>query len=237
MASLWKVPFLLADALFYHRSCTQPTVPASQDEQKRTHSTAHPTGHWFDGLMTSILPSWNKVMFWAFAITETSAILTSYFAVDESSDNFVAESNPSGGRITAVFLLGTALIVAGATIRIRCFREMGRHFTFALSLRDDHTLITSGPYAVVRHPSYTGGNMSVLGAVLTLMSDGSWWFGGGRATLWGRFLAVNFIVCSILRVRVFLRGGREDVYLKKAFGEQWVQFAKKVPYMYIPGVW
>ncbi|KAJ7133343.1 hypothetical protein C8R44DRAFT_899794 [Mycena epipterygia] len=223
MASLWKLPFLFVDALFYHRSYTQPTIPASQDEQKRTDSTAHPSDDWFENRIIPILPAWNKLMFWAFTVTETSAILTSYFAVKESSDN-IAESNPSRGRITAVFLLGTGLIVAGATIRIRCFREMGRHFTFALSLRDDHTLITSG------------GNMTILGAGLTLMSDGSWWFGGGRATLWGRFLAVNFIACSILDGRVFLRAGKEDAYLKKAFGEQWVQFAKKVPYMYIPGL-
>ncbi|KAJ7133308.1 hypothetical protein C8R44DRAFT_899693 [Mycena epipterygia] len=161
MASLWKLPFLLVDALFYHRSC----------------------------------------------------------------------------RITPTFLLGTSLIAAGAIIRFRCFREMGRHFTFSLSLRDGHTLITTGPYAVVRHPSYTGGNMKVLGTVLTLMCDGSWWFGGGHAMLWGRFLAVNCIASSILLVRAYLRGTKEDAYLKKAFGEQWVQFAKIVPYMYIPGVW
>lgn len=176
-------------------------------------------------------------MYWAVTITETSAILINHFAADKSSDNVMAESHHFGGRITPIFLPGTAFLVAGATIRIRCFREMGRYFTFALSLRDNHKLITTGPYAAVRHPSYTGGIMVVLGATLSLMSDGSWWFDGGHGTLWGKFLAVNFIALSILQIRVCLRGGTEDAYLKKAFGEQWVQFAKKVPYMYIPGVW
>ncbi|KAJ7133351.1 hypothetical protein C8R44DRAFT_663896 [Mycena epipterygia] len=183
------------------------------------------------------MSSWSRLMYWAFTITETSAILINHFTVNKSSDNVVAESHHFGSRITPTFLLGTGLLVAGATIRIRCFREMGRHFTFALSLRDGHRLITTGPYAVVRHPSYTGVIMVVLGKTLGLMYDGSWWFDGGHGTLWGRFLALNFLACSILQVRVCLRGGKEDAYLKKAFGEQWVQFAKKVPYMYIPGVW
>jgi protein-S-isoprenylcysteine O-methyltransferase Ste14 len=140
------------------------------------------------------------------------------------------------GHITSPFVFGAGLIIAGALIRLRCFREMGRHFTFALSLRDNHTLITTGPYAVVRHPAYTGGNMTVLGAVLTLMYDGSWWFAGGYATAWGRFLALNFIVSGLLVVRACLRGHKEDDYLKTSFGEQWERFEKQVPHRYIPGV-
>ncbi|KAJ7133340.1 hypothetical protein C8R44DRAFT_663880 [Mycena epipterygia] len=236
MASLWKLPFLLAGALFHHRSCTQPTVPASQDEQKRTISTAHPTGDWFEDRIIPILPAWNKLVYWAFTITETSAILANYFAVDESS-TFVVESNHFGGRFTPAFLFGTGLNAAGAIIRFRCFREMDRHFTFSLSLRDSHRLITTGPYAVVRHPSYTGAILIIFGAALIFISDGSWWLGGGYATVWGRFLASNFIICSIVNARGVFRGAKEDVYLKKAFGEQWVQFASDVPYMYIPGVW
>ncbi|KAJ6504043.1 hypothetical protein DFH09DRAFT_849134, partial [Mycena vulgaris] len=100
---------------------------------------------------------------------------------------------------------GAALIVTGATIRFRCFRELGRYFTFALSLRDNHALITSGPF--------TGGNTTVLGAALILRSDGSWWAGGGYTTAWGLFLGPNLIVSPLLIVCGFLRGVKECMYL------------------------
>ena len=43
---------------------------------------------------------------------------------------------------------------------------MGSLFTFETSIRKGHTLITSGPYAIVRHPSYAGFTLVVIGMFL-----------------------------------------------------------------------
>lgn len=87
-------------------------------------------------------------------------------------------------RITPAFLGGAMLVIAGALIRIACFKYLGRHFTFELSLRDKHMLITDGPYAIVRHPSYTGNTMMVIGLALGLLGHGSWAAGVGLWNTW-----------------------------------------------------
>ena len=57
--------------------------------------------------------------------------------------------------------LGAVSMVIGAVIRVQCFREMGKHFTFSVTLLKDHKLFTSDPYSYIRHPSYTGGFLSM----------------------------------------------------------------------------
>ena len=44
-------------------------------------------------------------------------------------------------------------------------------FTFEMSIRKDHMLITSGPYGVVRHPGYTGFLLVVIGMLLLHASE------------------------------------------------------------------
>ncbi|KAJ7159096.1 hypothetical protein C8R43DRAFT_1086962 [Mycena crocata] len=236
MVPFVKLPLLLATALFYDRSCVPPAFPPSVEEQKRADSNGHRTVGWYERLAVPIVPLWTRMSFWALTITEAIYIL----APVEATHSLIATGDSGDydirGRITLISFIGACLIITGAIIRFRCFRELGRHFTFALSLRDDHALITSGPYAVVRHPAYTAGNMTICGAAMTLMCDGSWWFGVGYATRWGLFLGVNFVVSALLVVRAFLRGVQEDPYLRASFGEQWERYAKQVPYRYIPGV-
>jgi protein-S-isoprenylcysteine O-methyltransferase Ste14 len=71
----------------------------------------------------------------------------------------------------AVVLAGDALIVVGFFITLLAFREN----TFAAANVDvfaGQRVISSGPYAVVRHPQYAGAILYLLGIPLAL---GSWW--------------------------------------------------------------
>ncbi|KAJ6554262.1 hypothetical protein B0H19DRAFT_948515 [Mycena capillaripes] len=231
MGSLSKIPFLLATAIFYDQAFSSPNPPASPEEQKRTKTSPQQPITWYERLMAfPILQIWIRTMYWAFALTEAVAVLGFLPAPAP------AILQPSGSGITPTFVLGAVLIIGGASIRFHCYRELGRHFTFALSLRDNHRLITTGPYAIVRHPSYAGGNMTLLGAVLTLLCDGSWWFCGGCATVWGRVLAVAFIAATVLYVPAYVRGAKEDAYLRRFFGTEWERYAQRVQYGYIPGI-
>ncbi|KAJ7510987.1 hypothetical protein B0H11DRAFT_2152294 [Mycena galericulata] len=234
MESLVKILFLLTSALFYDRSFIPPTLRPSLEEQRRAVMNAQRNISWYERLIgLPILPLWVRITYWAFMITELFSIFgQAYINVLPGG---LGERHVAGG-LTTSFLFGTSLIITGAIIRFFCFRELGRQFTFAVCLRDDHILVTSGPYAVVRHPSYTGGNMTFLGATLVVLSDGSWWLGGGYTTAWGRFLTFNFAGSLILYVPAFLRGAKEDAYLRKWFGRDWERFAHNVPYRYIPGI-
>ncbi|KAF8351913.1 hypothetical protein F5887DRAFT_933008 [Amanita rubescens] len=43
-----------------------------------------------------------------------------------------------------------------------------------MSVAKDHRLVTTGPYSIVRHPSYTGGFMATTSIFLLHASQGSW---------------------------------------------------------------
>ena len=68
-------------------------------------------------------------------------------------------------RPTSLFFVGAFVVALGGYIRYSCFRALGRLFTFEMSIRDEHKLITNGPYSVVRHPSYTGALLTVIGII------------------------------------------------------------------------
>ncbi|KAJ7124611.1 hypothetical protein C8R43DRAFT_899060 [Mycena crocata] len=242
MDSFAKLSFLLAAAVLYDRAFAPTTVPTTE-EQKRTVGNSSQNIGWFEGLVMPILPVWSRIMCWSFTATEVAIILTCHFQghAEILSTRLAiyapSSSHNTASQITPAFLLGISLIIIGTTIRFHCVRAMGRHFTYALSLRDDHRLITTGPYTIVRHPSYTGANMAFLGSALIHMGSGSWWYEGGCKTGWGKLLAVNYVVCVGFHVPSFTRGAAEDAYLKGAFGQEWERFAEKVPYRYIPWVY
>lgn len=78
-------------------------------------------------------------------------------------------SFPAETRLSA-FITGVLLIVAGSMIRRLCWRTLGEYFTGDIQVRSDQPVIRTGPYALVRHPSYTGGIMMHTGMGLALCS-------------------------------------------------------------------
>src|SRR6202043_1221299 len=58
------------------------------------------------------------------------------------------------GAVT--FGVGLAIIWAGVGLRWWSFRTLGRYFTIDVMTSADQPVITTGPYRIVRHPSYAG---------------------------------------------------------------------------------
>ena len=136
-------------------------------------------------------------------------------------------------------LIGLALMFSGTLIRIDCYRRLQRNFTFQLAVRDDHKLVTDGPYSYVRHPSYLGALMVSLGALLLNYGRGSFWLEHGLAE---RSIWVLVGVADVLLKWVFFSGAvkrcrLEDDVLKAHFQEQWIQWSKKTPYRMVPFVY
>lgn len=73
-----------------------------------------------------------------------------------------------------LLLLFALLAAAGALLRLACFRALGPLFTFELTIHPAHTLVTTGPYAHVRHPSYTGVFATLVGATGVMLAPGAW---------------------------------------------------------------
>jgi protein-S-isoprenylcysteine O-methyltransferase len=78
----------------------------------------------------------------------------------------------TGGRIgadqAAFLLVGTVLILLGVVLRWYAIRVLGRFFTRNVAIRQDHEIVRAGPYRYVRHPSYSGYLLSVLGLGVAL---------------------------------------------------------------------
>ncbi|MCI4344538.1 MAG: isoprenylcysteine carboxylmethyltransferase family protein [Thermoplasmata archaeon] len=68
-------------------------------------------------------------------------------------------------------LIGLLLLGTGITVRLWAVRTLGRYFSFVVQLRADHRIVTEGPYRWLRHPSYTGVILAVLGYAVLV---GSW---------------------------------------------------------------
>ena len=65
-----------------------------------------------------------------------------------------------------VFALGIALALAGIALRWYAVLSLGRFFTTRVMTRAGQTVVQRGPYRFVRHPSYSGALLTVLGVLL-----------------------------------------------------------------------
>ena len=66
--------------------------------------------------------------------------------------------------------LGLALMWAGFALRIWAVRTLGRFFHVEVTVDSDQTVVDTGPYARLRHPSYTGLLVFYLGLGIALDS-------------------------------------------------------------------
>lgn len=118
-----------------------------------------------------------------------------------------------------MFWTGVGLTWAGMAFRAWAVITLGRFFRTTVFLHDDHRLVTAGPYRVLRHPSYTGSLISVLGIGLCM----------------GNWASVAAIVAGLLLSLLF-RIRAEDAALGDRFGEAFADYRKRRSAL-IPGVW
>lgn len=66
--------------------------------------------------------------------------------------------------------LGVALFIVGGALRIWPVFVLGRRFSGLVAIQPGHTLVTTGIYGVIRHPSYLGMMVNALGWSLAFRS-------------------------------------------------------------------
>ncbi|KAG8212855.1 hypothetical protein J3R82DRAFT_11172 [Butyriboletus roseoflavus] len=142
-------------------------------------------------------------------------------------------------KLTVPFVLGAILVTAGGLLRVQCYHTMGRYFTFEQCIRKEHKLVTTGPYAVVRHPGYTGICMCILGSCIVYGAAGSWLRASGMLSRgWVRAVAVGWcLLKAAVLVTLFRRSAEEDQFLSERFGKEWESWAWRVKYKLVPLVY
>ena len=71
----------------------------------------------------------------------------------------------------SVVYVGLGLMFVGVALRQWAIAVLGRYFSTTIRVLDIHRVVSGGPYRLVRHPSYTGAVLTLLGLGL---AGGSW---------------------------------------------------------------
>jgi protein-S-isoprenylcysteine O-methyltransferase len=69
------------------------------------------------------------------------------------------------------YLIGLALFLGGIILRWYSIWYLGRYFTVDVSIAAQQRVVNTGPYRLIRHPSYTGALLAFLGFGFSL---GNW---------------------------------------------------------------
>ena len=118
-----------------------------------------------------------------------------------------------------LLIAGCTLMTTGMLLRWWSVRTLAQFFTIVVSIREGHRLIRSGPYRLLRHPSYTGALMTFWGFGLAL---GDW------SSLLVAALPVT--AAFLWRIRI------EERVLADAFPEDYPAYARETRRL-IPYLW
>lgn len=75
-------------------------------------------------------------------------------------------------RTPAIELLGLALTILGCLFAVWARVTLGSNWSGLPTVRRDHELITRGPYALARHPIYTGILLALAGSAIAYGESG-----------------------------------------------------------------
>ncbi len=116
-------------------------------------------------------------------------------------------------------VIGAFLLVAGTTFRLYAINILGKYFSSTVQIKNDHKIITAGPYKFLRHPSYTGAYIAMLGSAVFLNSIiGTLIFGIG--------------MLFVYRLRIIA----EEQTLIQNFKDDYLNYSKRT-YKMFPLVW
>jgi protein-S-isoprenylcysteine O-methyltransferase Ste14 len=79
---------------------------------------------------------------------------------------FLAEGQRSASHSNVFGWTGVALCVIGFGLAISARWHLGRNWGMPMSRKEQPELVTSGPYAFIRHPIYTGLILAMLGSAI-----------------------------------------------------------------------
>jgi len=110
-------------------------------------------------------------------------------------------------------------LVSGIAFRIWAIRHLGRFFTVDVGIQQGHQVVEDGPYRFVRHPSYSGSLLALVGVGFLTFN----WL--------GLFL---IITCTLLAYA--LRIPVEEKAMLAQFGAQYAEYAARtkrlIPWIY-----
>ena len=110
----------------------------------------------------------------------------------------------------AFFAVGVILVLAGLIIRVQSILTLKQYFRYSVAQTEDHKLIETGLYKIIRHPGYLGQLMIFAGISVSLSN----WL----AVL---VMMIPITIGYVYRIKV------EEGFMIEQMGESYLNYQKR----------
>jgi len=116
-----------------------------------------------------------------------------------------------------VQIVGLSVCLLGLSLAIWSRQVLGSNWSAEIEVKEQHELVTAGPYGLIRHPIYSGGILALAGTLLV----------SGQLRV--------LILLVIVTVGMVLRAKTEEQLMQKEFAEGYAAYKRRTK-MLVPGV-
>jgi protein-S-isoprenylcysteine O-methyltransferase Ste14 len=109
-----------------------------------------------------------------------------------------------------IVLAGLLVVTIGVAFSICGRLILGSNWSNRVTVKENHTLVRTGPYRIVRHPIYSGILLGMLGSAIQR--------GGIRCF-------VGVLICGL---SFWLKTRAEERFMGQSFGEEYLQYRQTV---------
>ena len=173
-----------------------------------------------DVLRASIPAMWLLwLAYWVLAGRNNKATLRQENPLSRLSPDGPLVPNSAGPSLEQPFhaatsgwlLAATALVATGLGFSALARIRLGRNWSAQVTVKQEHELIRSGPYALVRHPIYAGALLALFGTAVSVDK-------------WRAVLGFVLIVMAFVRKLTI-----EERFMGEQFGEAYARYRAEVP--------
>ena len=109
-----------------------------------------------------------------------------------------------------IYLVGIVFMFGGIVFRQWAISVLGRYFSGVIGVQKEQKVVDSGPYSLIRHPSYTGALIFYVGMGLSMQS-------------WAATLVAVIVFGIVYGYRIFV----EEKVLINELGNNYVEYKKR----------
>jgi len=112
---------------------------------------------------------------------------------------------------------GVGMVVAGMAFAVWARVTLGRNWSGIVTVKENHELVQTGPYALVRHPIYTGILFAMAGTVLAMVPS-----------------PLGLAMLGLLTVAFWFKWRKEERMMTGEFPEAYPAYRRRVRAAVVP---